>query len=310
MADIILKDLYGNDQIYEGVEKVKLRTADGGTQIFSIGEGGGEGGDEGKFETDIFSLKAVSGFEKFTSGVFSAQLPNNISINADKTYYVEWDGEPYTCKGIASSNASGSTNYVFLGNGSYFGWEGDNNVPFMIMTTIGSDNVLVVAYDDISKTHRIRIYQKSTLPLGYELKEIVPKTTLTFEKGNSEMMPNTPAVMLATATEVANMNVINNGESGLVIWDGQLYAVYAGQRYTSRIQFPYGTTTMSVDGSVGNIGIPSKWLKGTVVEETKSCGESNEPFLIIANTLYGFQVAIPEDSEVLTHTLQMFKFVK
>ena len=38
MANIILKDYKGNEQTYEGVEKVKLNTTDGGTQIFSKGD--------------------------------------------------------------------------------------------------------------------------------------------------------------------------------------------------------------------------------------------------------------------------------
>ena len=38
MANIILKDYEGNEQIYEGVEKVKLNTTDGGTQLFSRGD--------------------------------------------------------------------------------------------------------------------------------------------------------------------------------------------------------------------------------------------------------------------------------
>lgn len=38
MADIILKDRLGVNQTYKGVEKVKLNTSDGGTQIFSKGD--------------------------------------------------------------------------------------------------------------------------------------------------------------------------------------------------------------------------------------------------------------------------------
>lgn len=38
MADIILKDRDGNDEIYEGITKVKFNTTDGGTQTFMEGE--------------------------------------------------------------------------------------------------------------------------------------------------------------------------------------------------------------------------------------------------------------------------------
>ena len=149
----------------------------------------------------------------------------------------------------------------------------------------------------------------SGLPLNYELKEIVPETQLTFAVGNSTLFPNTPVAVLADKTAIADMEVINDGESGLIIWDGALYAAYAGQRKTSNLQFSWGTTTMSIVGAIGNIGIPSAIMTATVVENTKSCGSSDEPFLVVANTSHGFQVAIPEDSDVLTHTIQIFKFV-
>lgn len=38
MADIILKDRYGNNMSFESVPAVKIPTADGGTQIYSKGE--------------------------------------------------------------------------------------------------------------------------------------------------------------------------------------------------------------------------------------------------------------------------------
>lgn len=459
-------------------------------------------GIEGAYEggvivTDIFPSQTVSGFGEFTSDDYSASLPSDININADKIYCVEWDGKTYTCKGIAKSN--GNYNYVFLGNGSLFGWQGDNDAPFMIMRTIEKGSVVGVAYDDTKDSHDIRIYQSvgitietesltitengtytapegkayspiivnvpssgvtetdifplqtvsgfledtdlilgsyyayvptfeikdgetyyvewddkgtftcqgmavsfnginavylgngsmlgyphnnepfavvylvdagltefivpangsynvrvyqkvtpininvtpltvtkngtytapdgeayspvvvnvpssGTLPLGYQLKEIVPETTLTFAVGNSSFIPNTPAAVLADGTAVANMDVINNGEGGLVVWDGKVYPVYAGSKRTSMVQFGVSATNFSIAGAIGNIGIPSKWnLYGiicSVVEDTKNCGISNEPFLIIANSSNGFVVAIPEDSTNLTHTIQIFKFVK
>lgn len=548
MSDIILKDYNGNEQTYEGVEKVKFNTSDGGTQLFSKGDtaegvlidldftdgdqaidapegclvksaiirkpedlkedyilkgitiAGIDGAYEGGVITiDIFPSQPVSGFDELTSDDYRASLPSSININADKLYYVDWDGKTYACKGVATSNPSGDYNYVILGNGSLFGVQGDNDAPFMIMRTIETDSALVVAYDDTKDSHDIHIYQSvgitietesltitengtytapegkayspiivdvpsscvtetdifplqpvsgfqedtelllgsyfayvptfeikedetyyvewegetytckgmavsfnginavylgngsmlgyphnnepfavvylvdagltefitfadgsynvrvyqtasgaadieikpltvtengtytapdgeayspvvvnvpssGTLPLGYQLKEIVPETTLTFAVGNSSLIPNTPAVVLADGTAVTNMDVINNGESGLVVWDGKLYAVYAGSRRTSMVQLGVNTTNFSMAGAIGNIGIPSKWsLYGvicSVVEDTKSCGISNEPFLIIANSSNGFVVAIPEDSTNLTHTIQIFKFVK
>ena len=160
-----------------------------------------------------------------------------------------------------------------------------------------------------SEIYSIESSTVTELPLGYQLKEIVPETTLTFTKGASSLIPNTPAAVVASASAVANMDVINNGESGLVVWDGVLYAVYAGQRNTPKLNAT-AVSTISIIGSIGNIGIPSKWYSISVVEDTRSYGASKEPFLIIANTANGFVVAIPEDSTTLTHTLQIFKFVK
>ena len=85
-----------------------------------------------------------------------------------------------------------------------------------------------------------------------------------------------------------------------------LYAAYAGQRRTA----PLDTgVIISINGSIGNIGIPSKILARGRHENYGAAGESTEPYLVVANSTHGFLVAIPEDSTELTHTLQIFKFV-
>ena len=148
----------------------------------------------------------------------------------------------------------------------------------------------------------------TNLPLGCQLKEILPKTILTFEKVETSIIPETPVAILADETEVQNMDIINNGEGGLVIWDGKIYPVYAGSRNTSLVGT--GRVIFTLMGAIGNIGIPSNWYGSLVVEETQDCGASKEPFLIIANIDNGFYVAIPEDSKEFTHTLEMYKFIQ
>ena len=307
--------------------------------IIGTNEGGG-----GSFgEVDIFPWQTVEGFAQSADfgGAYAANSPINFTLNLGETYYVEWGGETYTCK--AQSGILYGMAVLYIGNDSMLG--GANSEPFTVgyFTQVGV--VGFISADDKS-SHDIRIYQKAqsvnvkplivtengtytapegeayspvtvsvtssgsiSMPLGYELKEILATTELNFEGtiGSSELFPQTPTVILADKDAVANVETISNGESGLVVWDGQLYAVYAGKR---KMLVDDDTLTVSIDGSIGNIGIPSVIGAFVVATDTKEAGASTEPFLIVANTYYGFQVAIPEGSAVLTHTLQIYKFIK
>lgn len=148
-----------------------------------------------------------------------------------------------------------------------------------------------------------------TIDFPYELEEILPPTALTFSVGAYSDMPNTPSAIIADKNTVKNMNVIEDGDSGLVIWDGVLYAAYAGSRRSAPILVMGNQTVFSITNAIGNIGIPSNIFGATPAAETQKAGASNEPFFIVANNDWGFVVAIPEDSTVLTHTVQIFKFV-
>lgn len=283
---------------------------------------GSGGGDTPETETDIFPLQTVSGFVEDTQdlvGTYGAVSPITFEIKEGEAYYVEWDGETYQCKGIMAT--LNEMTYVYLGNGSMLGYEG-NNEPFAIIYLAGVGNQLV-AFESTAPSHDIRVYQIGESENGgvsigsFDLKEILPETSLTFAVGNSGKFPNTPTAMIADANAVGNgeVEVINDGESGVVIWDGALYAVYAGLRYSPPVKMPNGNTNIvSISNSVGNISIPSAFAIGdttllTVIEDTKNAGKSNEPFFVVANNNYGFVVCIPEDSEVFTHTIQIYKFV-
>ena len=191
MADVILKDLNGNDQTYEGVEKVKLNTSDGNTQIFSKGdtvenvEIGLDFTRVSTAETDIFPLQTVDGFVEDTEmliGTYYAYFPNVFEIKEGETYYVKWDGTTYTCKGISAS--LNGQNFVYLGDGSMLGYEG-NNEPFAIIYSPDNGFLEAVAFNDTNTSHEIRVYQISTetsvgdqiinAPEGYLVKSAVIK---------------------------------------------------------------------------------------------------------------------------------------
>lgn len=279
----------------------------------------------GVTETDIFPEDTVSGFQEDTDllvGTYFKYVEPPFEIKEGETYYVEWEDQTYTCKGMAVS--FNGINAVYLGNGERLGYP-HNNEPFAVVYLVDACLTEFMTFADGS--YKVRVYQKSgsdnsgggdsggLLP-NIELKEILSPRTLTFEVGGSDYIPNTPAVVLADGTAVANMDVLNDGEGGLVVFDGKVYPVYAGERQTSKIQFSWGQTSLSVLGGIGNIGIPSAWMTGTVVEDAKSYGSSKEPFLIIANSSAGFVVAIPEKNENdeantdLTHTLQIYKLIQ
>lgn len=159
MVDVIL-----NGKTYEGVEKVKLHTADGGTQIFSI-VGTSEGNGSGTTETEIFPSQTedttVSGFVEDTDsfpGWYIKTLPESFEIKAGETYYVEWDGTTYTCKGIPATPEGFVYSYVYLGDGASMGFEG-NGEPFAIIYIVELGMVQATAFTDSSDSHEIRIYQ-------------------------------------------------------------------------------------------------------------------------------------------------------
>lgn len=86
MADIILKNANGTPQAYNGVTKIKVPTADGGTATFSEGSGGG-------------------GIEEVT------ELPVASAENVGKIY--RYEGMLYECKEIIDLCLRSSGNVVF-----------------------------------------------------------------------------------------------------------------------------------------------------------------------------------------------------
>lgn len=125
------------------------------------------GGGESTTETDIFPLQTVSGFVEdtdFLIGTYFAYSPTVFEIKEGETYYVEWDGETYTCEGIVVDfpyDESTTLRYVYLGNGSKLGYP-HNNEPFAViyMADFGKSEFLA---NDNESSHDIRVYQKSAV---------------------------------------------------------------------------------------------------------------------------------------------------
>lgn len=150
------------------------------------------------------------------------------------------------------------------------------------------------------------------LPLGYELKEILSEPELEFTVKTDGYFPKNPSAIIADDSNLENCEIISDGESGLVVFDNELYPVYASNR-TPRITWANGNAaTLYADNAIGNLSIPAAWAyeSMTVAEGDSKIANSGEPFLIVANSSCGFQVVIPKDSTNLTHTLRIFKFVK
>lgn len=300
--------------------------------------------------TDIFPLQKVEGFVQNTEdfgGAYIATTTETITLTEGETYYVEWDGTTYTC--VAKSGAMESNAIMYLGNDLLLG--GTSDEPFTVAYFVANGMVGFLT-TDTKTSHDIRVYQKAessvevkpltitangtyTAPAGeayspvkvnvasgaggelltgYDLVEILPPTQLSFAVGVVSFCPNTPAALVADANAVRNgeIETIGDGESGVLVLNGVVYAVYGGRRkiILPNASQPNGTLMFTLNGAIGNVGLPSVYAGATKDELWGENGASDEPFLIIANSNSGFQFFIPEDSTNLTRTVQLFKLKK
>lgn len=287
----------------------------------------GSGG--GLIETDVFSSHTVSGFTKdvdFPDAYF-ADSPVSFGLEVNETYYVEWDDVTYTCKG--TSGSLGEITSVYIGNGKMLAHPG-NDEPFAIVC-VDDTTIQFIAFDDDKSEHTVRIYQKKsgvtvtplnvtqngeytapgvayspvnvdvaggTVDFPFGLREIVSETEVKFNMGAAApMFEDNPAAILD-----GNIDYFKTGESGLVIWDGDLYAVYSGLRKSAPT---IGKVMLALGNAVGNLGIIKTIYGSGFIEEYKSAGSSEEPFFISGNT-----ILIADESTEYTHTVQIFKFVE
>ena len=111
--------------------------------------------------TDIFPLQKVDGFtedlELFLNCGVAQLSPEGFEIKQGVAYQVEWDGNTYTCAGIPVTN--NNLHYVFIGNGSMLGFAG-NGEPFAIIYIVEHGVMQIVAFNDLTPSHEIRVYQK------------------------------------------------------------------------------------------------------------------------------------------------------
>lgn len=108
-------------------------------------------------EVDIFPLQTVSGFREDTEmliGTYFAYVPT-FEIKDGETYYVEWEGETYTCESTAVS--FNGINAVYLGNGSMLGYP-SNDEPFAVVYLVDAGLTEFVTFADGS--YNVRVYQK------------------------------------------------------------------------------------------------------------------------------------------------------
>ena len=118
----------------------------------------------GVIETDIFPPQTVSGFEEDAGdfpGSSTKTLNGQFVINANETYYVEWDGKTYTCRGtyVEIPNGDEMMSYVYIGDGSRLGYPG-NDEPFAMIRLGETSIIIVIALDSLATEHNIHIYQK------------------------------------------------------------------------------------------------------------------------------------------------------
>lgn len=145
MADIILKDRDGNDEIYEGITKVKFNTTDGGTQMFMEGESTTSDitpdfsqGDmvvvpeEGKFFSEVTVLKPT------------ALTPENIAKDVNVAGIVgtleAGGGGDCDLKTIAERTLSGiveDSNISFVGDYAFYGMSQITGISFPNVSSIG-----------------------------------------------------------------------------------------------------------------------------------------------------------------------------
>lgn len=168
--------------------------------VLGYNKGKARGGGGSSTETDIFPLQTVSGFVEDTAdfvGCSLKTLSESFVIKEGETYGVEWDGTTYTCKGISA--ALNDLNYVYLGNGSGLGYEG-NNEPFAIIYIVEYDMVQIIALNDLNETHEIRVYQ-NTVSSDLEIKPLTVTANGTYTAPDGEAYsPITVSVQASAGT--------------------------------------------------------------------------------------------------------------
>lgn len=126
--------------------------------------GSGLGGGGSTRET-IFAEQTVEGFaaDEIDGGLYAANAISSAMLVVGEEYTVAWDGESYSC--VAQDVSSLEAGFVAMGNGSNFGFSG-NDEPFIILTNyIEEDDAVFIgmlAVDgSTAPSHTVAIYKEA-----------------------------------------------------------------------------------------------------------------------------------------------------
>lgn len=185
-------------------------------------------GQEEIIYTDIHPLEEISGFgfvSEFNS--YGAARAVKYTLNIGESYTVFWDDVEYEC--VAQDASSVVSGAVAIGNGSAFGFSG-NNEPFAIV--VKDVTIAYLAGDDTNSSHTVRIAQKETI-----IKKIENKYLSIIDINSTEEVELLPLAEYGDFAFNSGFGVymysfaVNSqltiGESYTVFWDGVEYECVA-----------------------------------------------------------------------------------
>lgn len=117
-------------------------------------------------ETDILSLGRFEDFAFDTEfGIYGHEIAGSYHLTVGEYYKVSWDGVEYTCEALDVSQLFSGVEAVALGNGTAFGYTG-NNEPFVICC-VNTTGYLMLAClthtEQPCEHHDVRVYAESTI---------------------------------------------------------------------------------------------------------------------------------------------------
>lgn len=117
-------------------------------------------------ETDILSLGRFEGFTLNTEfGMYIHEIAGSYHLTVGECYKVSWDGIEYTCEALDVSQLFNGVEVVALGNGTAFGYTG-NNEPFVICCGNATGYLTLACLthtEQPCECHDVRVYAESTI---------------------------------------------------------------------------------------------------------------------------------------------------
>lgn len=119
---------------------------------------------EEKNQMDILPLTRYENFTLDTEfNLYAYGIQTDCTLTVGENYNVSWDGVEYTCEAIDVGAAWGGLQIVAFGNGTEFGYSG-NNEPFIVMCNNenGYLTLVCLTHTEPCEYHDVRIYQNTT----------------------------------------------------------------------------------------------------------------------------------------------------